>query len=272
MLISKFDLYKHEWLELVFENRNKSYGAYELRQHYAGNMVRAMGFTFLGLSLLCAASIVFKPQPPDTHFTRVDETPHVISLPPVSPPKKAEPPAAKPLKAQPPAAAATIQHIPPIVVPDDQAKGQMKKNEALTVDIGPADTKGKPGGTTIPVETTSNGPATAPADNTVHILAGLDVMPEPNGGEAAWNKFLSKNLRFPDQAQDAHVSGRVLLSFVIEKNGQLSNIVVERSAGYGFDEEAVRVLKMAKPWKPGMQNGQAVRVRYLIPINFQLSE
>jgi protein TonB len=59
---------------------------------------------------------------------------------------------------------------------------------------------------------------------------------------------------------------------VIEKDGSLSNIVVEKGAGYGMDEEALRVLKLAKAWKPGIQNGQPVRVRYMIPINFQLSE
>jgi protein TonB len=64
----------------------------------------------------------------------------------------------------------------------------------------------------------------------------------------------------------------VFVSFVIEKNGTLSNFVVERPAGNGFDEEALRVLKLAKAWKPGMQSGQPVRVKYVIPINFQLSE
>jgi protein TonB len=87
---------------------------------------------------------------------------------------------------------------------------------------------------------------------------------------AAFGKFLGKALRFPPQAQDAGVSGRVLMSFVIEKNGEISNITVDKGAGYGFDQEAVRVLKLAKAWKPGMQNGQPVRVRYSIPINFQL--
>src|SRR6185503_10175120 len=271
ILISKFDLYKHEWLELVFENRNKVYGAYELRQHYASNMVRAMGFTFFGLSLLCGASIVFKTTAPLTHITHVDMTPPIVAYRPPTQPKPPAP--TKPLKADHPASpAATIKYTPPIVVDDSHAaKEQMKKNDALTVDIGTVD-KGKPGGTTVPVEITGNGPTTVPVDGTVHTISNVDVMPEPIGGEAAWNKFLSKNLRFPDQAQDARVSGRVILSFVIEKDGHLSNIVVERSAGYGFDEEAVRVLKMAKAWKPGMQNGQAVRVRYMIPINFQLSE
>ena len=94
-------------------------------------------------------------------------------------------------------------------------------------------------------------------------------MPEPVGGAAAWNKFLSKNLRFPAVAQEEGVGGRVYLSFIIEKDGSLSNITVDKAAGHGFDEEALRVLKLAKAWKPGMQNGQPVRVKYSIPISFQ---
>ncbi|MFD0794185.1 energy transducer TonB [Mucilaginibacter litoreus] len=97
-------------------------------------------------------------------------------------------------------------------------------------------------------------------------------MPEPDGGLAGWTKFLNKNLHFPAQAQDAGVGGRVIVSFVVEKDGHLTDIEVTGKAGYGMDEEAIRVLKLAKPWKPGYQNGKAVRVRYSIPMNFQLSE
>jgi protein TonB len=61
----------------------------------------------------------------------------------------------------------------------------------------------------------------------------------------------------------------VIVSFIIEKDGTLSNITVLRPAGNGFDEEALRVLKLAKAWKPGMQNGQPVRVRFMLPVNFQ---
>jgi len=103
-------------------------------------------------------------------------------------------------------------------------------------------------------------------------LGGLQVMPQFAGGEAAWAKFLQKNIRYPGQAQDQGVSGKVFLSFIIEKDGHLSNIAIVRKAGFGFDEEATRVLKLAPAWKPGLQNGTAVRVRYTIPINFQMGD
>src|SRR3569832_179494 len=77
----------------------------------------------------------------------------------------------------------------------------------------------------------------------------LEVMPLPDGGMEGWAKFLNKNLRFPYEAQQDGVSGKVFLSFIIEKDGHLSDITVVRAAGHGFDEEALRVLKLAKAWK-----------------------
>ena len=72
-------------------------------------------------------------------------------------------------------------------------------------------------------------------------------------------------------ARENNISGRVFISFVVEKNGQLTDIKVLRGLGYGTDEEAVRVLKKSPKWKPGIQNGRAVRVQYTIPIAFQLA-
>ena len=271
MLISKFDLYKAEWLDLVFDNRNKSYGAYELRQHYGSNMAKAMGITFLTISVAFGASLLFSKQPEaikppaETVITVIQPPTTAIKPPEVTKPDKPlRTEAAKPIK--------MTQNLPPIVAPDPVAKEPVK-NVELTGAIGPKTTDGPAGPVNVPPApvTASSGGGTAP-DNAIHNIGdGIDVMPEPVGGAAAWAKFLQKNLRFPAVAQEEGESGRVIVSFVIEKDGSLSNIVVERPAGHGFDEEAMRVLKLAKAWKPGKQNGQAVRVRYMIPINFQLS-
>ncbi|TWI96663.1 protein TonB [Mucilaginibacter frigoritolerans] len=274
MLNSKFDLYKTEWLDLVFENRNKTYGAYELRQHYASTMVRAMGIAFLAISVVFGGSLLFMRQPKMIHVTVVDNNPNLMKLP-VEPIKKIDPPKpAKSLKATPAKPAATIKDPQMVVTRDEQAVNP-PKNEVLNNSvISNVDAKGTAEkGNDLPDVTPGNGNGSTPGpDNTVHSLGdGLDVMPEPVGGAEAWAKFLRKNLRFPAAAQDEGVSGKVILSFVIEKDGSLSNIVVERPAGHGFDEEAMRVLKLAKAWKPGQQNGQAVRVKYMIPINFQVS-
>jgi protein TonB len=273
MRISKFDLYNIEWLDLVFENRNKAYGAYELRQSYAGTMARAMGITFLSVSLLFGAYFIFHTQVKYTRAIVVTNDPNVIkSIKPIEPPiKKVTPPAAKPLKPDVPAKPiATVKNVPLIVKPDPDAQQPVKTAELEHSAIGTETSKGVPdAGNALPAQPQGGGEGTVP-DTKIHGMGeGLDVMPEPVGGAAAWSKFLQKNLRFPAAAQDEGLSGKVWVSFVIEKDGSLSNVVVEKAAGHGFDEEAARVIKLAKPWKPGQQNGQPVRVRYIIPINFQ---
>ncbi len=274
MLISKFDLYDTEWLDVVFADRNKAYGAYELRQHYSVTMAKAMAVTFFAVALLCGATILFKAAAPTTRIISVDNTPIVPKLPlPAEPIKKIEKPqTVKPFKAPAPApAVATQRVVPPVVVPDNQAQTPIK-NIDITEAIGTENTKGTHNpGEAVSTDPAGNGVGVVP-DNSVHTLDGLEFMPEPIGGAAAWAKFLGKNLRFPPAAQEDGVSGRVILSFIIEKDGSLSSIAVDRPAGHGFDEEALRVLKLAKAWKPGMQNGRPVRVKYEIPINFQLSE
>jgi protein TonB len=263
MLISKFDLYKPEWLELVFDNRNKDYGAYDLRRHYASNMVNAMGITFFGVAVLFTASVILRNKAVPVAATPRDPV-IVVNLahPPITPPKPVDPPKALPRQ--------TTAVLPPVVRPDIDIRTAPVENAKVKGDVGQVTT---PGTSNVPViiEMPPGPPAQPEIDNKVRSSGEVDVMPAPVGGEEAWAKFLNKNLRFPSAAREDGVSGRVTLSFVIEKDGQLSNIAVERPAGHGFDEEALRVLKLAKAWKPGKQNGQAVRVKYYIPINFQLA-
>jgi protein TonB len=273
MPYTKFDLYNAEWLDLVFDHRNKEYGAYELRTNYGQTMVKAMGLAFGGVAIIVASSLLFKAKPPVmVKMTPVELSTVAIKQPDIVKPAKPAKPA-EPLKATPPVK--TMQNLPPVVVPIDPPVQPHTTTELLSSTIGSVDSKGddKPGN--VIENKGGDGDGKAPAvDNSIHDMngGGIEVMPEPVGGAAAWGKFLNKNLRFPGAAQEQGISGRVLMSFVIEKDGTLSNIKVERGAGFGFDEEATRVLKLAKAWKPGMQNGQPVRVKYVIPMNFQLAD
>ncbi|MDR3695858.1 TonB family protein [Mucilaginibacter sp.] len=275
MLISKFDLYKTEWLDLVFDNRNKAYGAYDLRQNYASNMIRSMAITFLGVGLLIGAAIAFNSTQPLERRTVVDIAPPITPVlpPPVKAIKRPDPPApVKPVKALPPSPpVATTRLVTLVVKPDNTITEQPPKNVDITGAVGQTTSTGVKGTNEGPPVSTTAGTGTPAVDNSVHPDFGLDVMPEPIGGDKAWAKFLSKNLRYPGQAQEDGIDGKVIVSFIIEKDGTLSNITVIKPAGNGFDEEAVRVLKLAKAWKPGMQNGQAVRVKYMLPVNFQVN-
>lgn len=108
--------------------------------------------------------------------------------------------------------------------------------------------------------------------NTNPVFTDVEVLPSFPGGLEAFGKFLAQNLRYPDQAKADKIQGRVLCSFIVEKDGSLSNIKVLRGIGSGCDEEAVRVLAISPKWKPGLQNGKIVRVSYTIPVLFQLQD
>jgi protein TonB len=271
MLISKFNLYNAEWLDVVFANRNKEYGAYYLRQSYAGNLVKAMLITFF--SVTCAAvffGLMIRTKP-EVIFKKTEVVLQSVAppKPPKEEPKKAE---VKPSKPQPPQA--TKQFL--VMTPTDKLNvvEPPKLSDLQNVAVGPVEIKVPGSGPAINVDPDAGkGTGISPVeDKTIYLATTIEVMPEPFGGVNGWTKFLQKNLRYPPQATDKGVGGKVWISFIIEKDGHLSDITVLRGPGFGMDEEALRVLKLAPAWKPGIQNGQNVRVKYTIPINFSMGE
>jgi len=108
-------------------------------------------------------------------------------------------------------------------------------------------------------------------DNTIYNFVSMENPPKYPGGMAALYKFLGENMKYPKEARDNNIQGKVLVSFSVLKDGALTDIKVERKLGYGTDEEAVRVLKLSKKWEPGLQNGKPVNVKYNIPISFNLA-
>ncbi|WP_421827763.1 TonB family protein [Larkinella sp.] len=105
-----------------------------------------------------------------------------------------------------------------------------------------------------------------------HIFTVVEKHPEFPGGMIGLTRFIHENLRYPEAAQKAHVSGKVFLSFVINTDGSFQDIQVLKGFGFGADEEAIRVLKAMPRWKPAMQNGKLVRVKYNLPIKFELED
>lgn len=100
----------------------------------------------------------------------------------------------------------------------------------------------------------------------------VEQMPEFPGGAAEMMTYLSGNIKYPEQAKDKGISGRVFLSFVVEKDGSVNQVKVVKGIGGGCDEEALRVVKAMPKWKPGLQKGKPVRVSYMLPITFKLNE
>ena len=113
-------------------------------------------------------------------------------------------------------------------------------------------------------------PAQVANNDTVFQM--VEQMPEFPGGVEAMMHYVANNVKYPQEARDKNISGRVFVSFVIEKDGSINEAKVMRGIGGGCDEEAVRVVKNMPKWKPGMQKGKPVRVSYMMPLNFKLTE
>lgn len=110
----------------------------------------------------------------------------------------------------------------------------------------------------------------AKVDDAVFVV--VEENPEFEGGMPALYQYLSQNIHYPKEARENHIQGKVFVSFVIEKDGTVSNAKVLRKIGGGCDEEALRVVQAMPKWKPGRQQGKPVRVQFNLPINFQLNE
>jgi protein TonB len=102
------------------------------------------------------------------------------------------------------------------------------------------------------------------------ITTAVTMLPSFPGGAQAFFRFISHNLKYPGKARDNNTQGSVTISFVVEKDGTISDVKVETGLGDGCDEEALRIIKLSPRWIPGKQNGRAVRVTYSVPVKFTL--
>ena len=269
------NLYKSEWLELVFQNRNKSYGAYQLRLHNSQTTVKALIiastlFTSLIISPLVYGHffkdpVIEEAPPVEVKLTRLVDKVKEIQPPPARPPAPSTP-------------QRNVRDVQMVVVPaTPDLVEPPTQSQIETAIISTQTTTGVEGKGLNPLSTSSGTESVAkpePAiDNTLYSNTTLiEAYPEFPGGQAAFAKFLGRNLRFPASAIDEGVHGKVLVSFIIEKSGELSNIKILNGIGAGCDEEAIRVLLKSPRWKAGVQNKQKVRVMYTLPINFQTPE
>ena len=103
------------------------------------------------------------------------------------------------------------------------------------------------------------------------VFTIVEDQPTPIGGNAAFYKFVQKNLKYPSQAKRMGIEGKVYVQFVVDKDGSITEVQSVKGIGAGCDEEAARVLKMAPKWKPGKQRGKPVKVRMVMPIVFKLN-
>lgn len=272
--MSKSNIYETTWTDLVFENKNKEYGAYQLRQENSKTTITALFMGLLLLASLGTASMliskfgtqaVIETEPiieDPLVVTQFDNTPVVPKTPEtIAPPQQSAP-------AAPATDLSQLSH--PVIVTPDQAVDNIATNVENTVIVDNASIGTGTTANVIPSTggnggegTPSNGNITDPVNTAV-----LDKMPEFPGGIAQFYTYVGNNFHKPEL--DAEKTLKVYVSFVIERDGSITDITVLKDPGYGLGKEAIRVLKSIKAkWTPGILNGKTVRTAYNLPITIK---
>ncbi|CAN1566724.1 TonB, C-terminal [Flavobacteriaceae bacterium] len=260
----KLDILKDQWLEIVFEGRNKVYGAYELRKSNPKTTVRALIIGSLLFGFAIAAPLLINMIPKGDDDTTLDQKIVTVKLPPKEQPKENIPPPPPP-----PPKVDQVKFVKPVVAKAEEITEEPPKIVELEKKkIGSETIKGDPDAE-LTVEPVGNGPADIVDDNNIYNTAGIEVKPDFPGGMAKFYKYVGNNYRTPEEEG---LAGKVYVTFVVEKDGSLTDIKVVRDIGYGTGKEAIRVLKSCPKWNPGEQNGKKVRVLYSLPITIQSAE
>ena len=282
--MGKIDLYDPKWVDMVFAGKNKEYGAYQLRKGTSGRNIKSLLILVIAAALVggfLAWKVIEQKQAEEQQAYM--EAMELAKLQEQA--KKEE--KKKPEKVQPkieakkeiPVARETQKFTAPVIKKDELVKeeNQVKQMDKLDdkVAVGAEDKEGVKDRNVEAVrsEIAVAAPPPPPAPKPEVATKVFDVveeMPSFPGGSAALMSYLSSNTKYPVVAQENGVQGRVIVSFVVERDGSISDVKVARSVDPSLDREAQRVVKSMPKWKPGKQNGSAVRVKYTVPVVFRL--
>ena len=282
--MAKIDLYDPKWVDMVFAGKNKEYGAYQLRKGTSGRNIKSLLILVIAAALVggfLAWKVIEQKQAEEQQAYM--EAMELAKLQEQA--KKEE--KKKPEKVQPkieakkeiPVARETQKFTAPVIKKDELVKeeNQVKQMDKLDekVAVGTENKEGVKDRTVEAVrsEIAVAAPPPPPAPKPEVATKVFDVveeMPSFPGGQGALMSYLASNIKYPVVAQENGVQGRVIVSFVVERDGSISDVKVARSVDPSLDREAQRVVKSMPRWKPGKQNGSAVRVKYTVPVVFRL--
>ena len=281
--MAKIDLYDPKWVDMVFAGKNKEYGAYQLRKGTSGRNIKSL------LILVIAAALVggFLAWKVIEQKQAEEQQAYMEAMELARLQKQAEKEKKKPEKVQPkvemkkeiPVARETQKFTAPVIKKDELVKeeNQVKQMDQLDakVAVGTKDEEGVKDRTVEAVRSdiavAAPPPPPAPKPEVSNkVFDAVEEMPSFPGGQAALMSFLSSNIKYPVVAQENGVQGRVIVGFVVERDGSITDVKVMRSVDPSLDREAQRVVRAMPRWKPGKQNGSAVRVKYTVPVVFRL--
>ena len=268
--MSNLSIFEKKWIDLVFEGKNQAYGAYKLRQENPKTTLLAFLFGLFFIFSICGAGLFlssFTTKPVEQPPVVIDRTIYVTKV--HTEPKKTVIPKAEPKTETPKSTAKIKKYV--AVKPDEEDKHEPTKNPNTT----PVE-NGTPQGTgtekpTVNSENSGGNEIPKPTKEIVLAVA-LDEQPDFPGGVDKFRKYVGDNFKAPEIDASETTVISVIMSFVIEKDGTMSNIKVLRSSSSESDQEAIRVLKSLKTkWKAGKIAGEPVRTYYTLPIKVKIN-
>lgn len=271
--MSKVDLTSLEWCELIFKDRNKSYGAYKMRRDLGKRQAAALIIvTVVALVGFTLPRLIRMAMP-----AQKEEMVEVTRLSTLEEPEIKEETMKKvePIAPPPPALKSTIKFTAPVIRKDEEVNedDELKSQDELTqtkVQISIADVKGNDELNGKDIADLQEVITQTPEVQKEEPYDMVEQMPQFPGGPAELLKYIAKNLKYPIIAQENGIQGKVILRFVVNAKGYVEDIKVLRSLDPYCDKEAVRVVKSLPQWIPGKQNGRNVPVYYTCPIVFKL--
>jgi periplasmic protein TonB len=270
--MSNVSILEKKWIDLVFENKNQEYGAYQLRQENPKTTATAFIYAVVFLFCVSAIGMLFS-----SFGTKAIVEPDIFLSPPITLTDIVYPPKTDPIvipklnpitKIKDDISKKDLTNV--IVVKKEDKPDEIKNNNDPKTNPNPVE-NGVVGGIIDDNPSTGKGqdvlktiPVVIP-NNTIESFANLDVMPEFPGGISKFYEYVGNNFEKPELESGTILT--VYVSFVIEKDGKMTDIKVIRNPGFGMEVEAIRVLKSLKTnWKAGIKDGQKVRTLYTLPI------
>lgn len=270
-MVNDVNLTSNEWCDLIFEGKNKKYGAYYLRRTSSKRHLRALlivlVFCIVSVVLPKFLSVVLPEKQIDDTIDITAQLSNLEQLQETKPENQIRQEEAPP----PPKLKETVKFTPPVISKDVKEDEQMKSVDELKdskAAISVADVKGSTDADAVDIaDLKEHKEVVAEVEKPFQVA---EVMPTFPGGDRELMAYLNKNLKYPVIAAEQGIQGRVVLRFVVGKDGEISSIEVQRSLEASCDKEAIRVVKSMPRWIPGKQNGKAVPVYFSLPVRFQL--
>lgn len=267
--MAKIDLTSLEWREIIFQGKNKEYGAYQMRQQsdkrHNRSMIIITVVAIIGFSAPTLIEMV-KPKKAAEKMTEVTQLSTFKKAEVKNDIKKAGP------VEPPPALKTTVKFTAPVIKKDEEVNEneEIKSQEELMTAKGSISIADVKGNDDLHGADIADIKQNVTQEEPEKIWDVIEQNPEFPGGYEELMKFLSTNIKYPAIAAENGIQGKVILQFVVSKTGAISDIVVVRSLDPSCDREAIRVVRMLPKWIPGKQNGENVNVRYTLPVSFTL--